>query len=90
MEFQWDSNKDTANQRKHGIGFREAATVFYDPLSTTFQDYDHSASEQRFVTIGMSAQGRLMVIAHAEHGDTIRIINARPVTQRERKFYEEE
>lgn len=90
MEFQWDPNKNAANQRKHGIGFREAATVFYDPLSTTFPDY---------LTIGMSARGRLIVVAHAEPdhspyeqrfpGETIRIISARQVTRRERKFYEE-
>jgi len=89
MKFQWDPNKDAANQRKHGVGFREAATVFDDPLSTTFPDYDHSASEQRFLAIGMSARGRVMVVAHAEQGDTIRIISARSVTKRERKFYEE-
>lgn len=89
MEFQWDPNKDAANQRKHGVGFREAATALGDPLSTTFPDHDHSEPEQRFLTIGMSARGRLMVIAHAEEGDTIRIISARLVTKRERKFYEE-
>ena len=90
MEFRWDPNKDAANQRKHSVGFREAATVFHDPLSTTFPDYDHSASEQRFLTIGVSVRGRVMVVAHAEQGDTIRIISARQATKRERKFYEED
>ncbi len=90
MEFKWDPNKDAANRRKHGVGFREAATVFGDPLSTTVPDYDHSASEERFLTIGKSARGRLMVVAHADEGESIRIISARPVTRRERKFYEED
>jgi len=89
MEFEWDPRKDAANRRKHGVGFREAATVFGDPLATTFPDMDHSLSEQRFLTIGASASGRLLGVAHTESDDTIRVINARPVTRRERRFYEE-
>ena len=88
MEFEWDPRKDAANRRKHGIGFREATTVSGDPLATTFPDIDHSLSEQRFLTIGASVSGRILVVAHTE-GDTTRIISARPVTRRERKFYEE-
>jgi hypothetical protein len=61
--FAWDSEKAAANLKKHGVDFREAATVFDDPLSTTFPDDDHSTSEQRFLTIGMSAPGRLLVVA---------------------------
>lgn len=90
MEFEWDPRKDAANQRKHGIGFREATTVFGDPLATTFHDAEHSASEQRFLTIGASVGGRLVVVAHSDRQETIRIISARPVTARERRFYEEE
>ena len=89
MKFEWDARKDAANRRKHGVGFREAATVFGDPLAATFPDVDHSISEQRFLTIGASAGGRMLVVAHVEIRDTIRIISARPVTRRERKFYEE-
>lgn len=89
MDFEWDSKKDTANQRKHGISFREAATVFEDVLSTTFPDQDHSSSEQRYLTIGLSTLGRLLVISHTERRDTIRIISARLVTRREKGFYEE-
>jgi uncharacterized DUF497 family protein len=89
MEFEWDSRKDAANRRKHGIGFREAATVFGDPLATTFPDTDHSISEHRFLTIGASLSGRLLVVAHTDIEDTIRIISARPVTRYERRFYEE-
>jgi len=89
MEFEWDPRKDAANRRKHGVGFREAATVFGDPLATTFPDTDHSTSEHRFLTIGASVSGRLLVVAHTESDDTIRVISARPVTWRERGFYEE-
>lgn len=90
MIFAWDVRKNKANLKKHGIDFREAATVFYDPLSTTFPDEDHSEQEQRFLTIGASARGSILVIAHTEEGDTIRVISARQATPQERKFYEEE
>jgi uncharacterized protein len=89
MKFEWDSRKDAANRRKHGVGFREATTVFGDPLAVTFPDADHSMSEHRFLTIAASASGRMLVVAHTENDETIRIISARPVTRRERSFYEE-
>jgi uncharacterized DUF497 family protein len=90
MEFEWDPRKDAANQRKHVVGFREATTVFGDPLATTFPDRDHSISEQRFLTIGLSVNDRLLVVVHSERRESIRIISARPATARERNFYEEE
>jgi hypothetical protein len=74
----------------HGVDFREAATVFDDSLSTTFPDVDHSVGERRFLIIGMSAPGRILVVSHTETGDTIRIISARTATRRERRFYEED
>jgi uncharacterized DUF497 family protein len=89
MEFAWDPRKEAANRRKHGVGFRETATVFGDPLAITFPDVDHSESEQRFLTLGASFTGRLLVVAHTETAETIRIISARQVTRQERKFYEE-
>ena len=89
MKFTWDSAKASENLRKHGVDFREASTVFDDPLSTTFPDADHSAAERRFLIIGMSALARILVVAHTETGDTIRIISARVTTRHERKFYEE-
>ena len=89
MKFEWDSRKDAANRRKHGIGFREATTVFGDPFATTFPDTDHSITELRFLTIGASAGGHLLVVAHAETEECIRIISARAVTRSERTFYEE-
>jgi hypothetical protein len=85
----WDPEKEVRNRRKHGVSFREAATVLADPLSTTFPDPDHSKEEERHVTIGMSQQGRIVVVAHTEEGDTVRIISARRATRRERRFYEE-
>jgi len=90
MEFEWDPRKDAANQRKHAVGFREATTVFGDPLATTFPDSEHSIVEPRFLTIGASVSNRLLVVIHSERRESIRIISARPATARERKFYEEE
>ncbi len=89
MDFEWDLRKDAANQRKHHVSFSEAQTVFGDPLSTTFPDPDHSLVEQRFLTIGSSRLGRLLVVAHTEEHGKIRIVSARGVTKGERIFYEE-
>ena len=90
MRFTWDPPKDAANQKKHGVGFREAASVLEDPLSTTFPDPAHSREEQRYVTIGRSRLGATLVVAHTDRQDRIRIISARRATPRERRFYEEE
>jgi len=89
VQFEWDLKKTANNLRKHGISFKEAATVFGDPLSMTFEDPDHSIDEQRFVTIGESRKRRVLVVAHTDRGGVIRIISARKATRRERKFYEE-
>ena len=89
MSFAWNALKAAGNLRKHGVSFDEAATVFFDPLSATGDDPDHSFEERRFVTFGMSSSGRLLVVAHAEQGDAIRIITARQATRAERKLYEE-
>lgn len=88
MKFEWDKDKERRNVRKHAISFDEAVTVFYDPLSATFVDTDHSIEEYRFITVGYSSQGRLFVISHTERGDVIRIISARPATTSERKRHE--
>jgi len=74
--------------KKHGVSFDEAATAFYDPLSATFDDPDHSEGEQRLITVGVSSQGRLLVIAHTDRGNVVRIINARLATAHERKKHE--
>ena len=89
MRFEWDASKAAANFRKHGVSFREAASVFFDPHSATGDDPDHSLDEMRFVTFGISSSGRLLAVAHAEHDDAIRIITARHATRAERTLYEE-
>ena len=89
MNFEWDPAKAAQNRRKHRVSFHEGATVFGDPLAATYRDPDHSISEQRFVTIGMSSAGRVLIVAHADRGENIRIISARRATLRERKHYEE-
>jgi uncharacterized DUF497 family protein len=89
VRFEWNARKAAANLRKHGVSFDEAASVFFDPLSATGDDPDHSLDEGRFVTFGMSSSGRLLVVAYAEHDDTIRIITARLAVRAERKLYEE-
>ena len=89
MRFEWDAEKNAANLQKHGVSFEETATVFGDPLSDTFDDPDHSVEESRFLTIGASETGRLLIIAHTDRNDTIRIISAREATKQERRGYEE-
>jgi hypothetical protein len=89
MHFEWNPAKAKKNFQKHGVSFEEAASVFYDPLAVTGADPDHSELEERMITFGMSSQGRLLVVAHTEHGDAIRIISARVTTQHERHIYEE-
>lgn len=88
MEFEWDAEKAAENQRKHGVTFREAATVFGDPLAITFSDPDHSENEARFLTFGLSIRYRLLVVSHTDRGDRLRIISCRELTTRERKIYE--
>ena len=87
MEFEWELRKATANLRKHGVDFADAATVLYDDLAITFPD-DHP-SEERFVTIGMGALGRVLVVVYAWRNDRARLISARHATRRERGQYEE-
>ena len=89
MRFEWDPEKAAENLAKHGVSFEEAATVFRDTLSATGSDPDHSFDEEQFITFGVSSAGRLLVVAHTDREDTIRIISARPATPLERKIYEE-
>ena len=77
MEFEWDPDKATRNFVKHGDAFTEAATVFGDPPALTFSDPDHADDEDRFVTFGHSAGGRLLIVSHTDRGDRSRIISAR-------------
>ena len=88
MEFEWDPEKAAANAKKHGVDFAEAMTVFGDPLELTIADPDHSEDEQRFLSIGISTAGRLLVVAYTERAGRTRIINARETSSQERKDYE--
>jgi uncharacterized DUF497 family protein len=87
--FEWDPKKARKNINTHGVSFDEASTAFRDPLSQTINDPLHSEGENRFVLLGRSIQGRLLVIIHADRGERIRIISARLATTRERLKYEE-
>jgi uncharacterized DUF497 family protein len=89
LTFEWDSEKDRRNIEKHGVSFSEASTVLADPLTITIGDPEHSAGEERFITVGLSYRQRLLVVAHRDDGDRIRIITARVGTRRERRDYEE-
>ena len=88
MEFEWDPGKAAANAKKHGVAFAEACTVFDDPFELTIPDPEHSAGEFRFVSIGSSVAGRLLIVSYTERGDRIRLINARIASAAERKQYE--
>ena len=89
MRFEWDERKAAVNLRKHKVSFSEAVSVFYDTLSATGNDPEHSIDEQRFVTFGISASGRLLVVAHVDRNASIRIISARLATRAEKGVYEE-
>jgi uncharacterized DUF497 family protein len=88
MRFEWDGDKAKANVKRHRVSFDEAVTVFYDPLAATFADPDHSDDESRFLTVGYSARGRLVVVSHVERGTATRLITARRATAHERKRHE--
>ena len=88
--FEWDPEKADANFQKHGVSFDEASTVFGDALSLLMPDPDHSAHEERYLVLGMSAHRKLLVVAFAERPPNTRLISARRATRAERKRYEEE
>ena len=89
LTFEWDARKARANLKKHGISFEEARTVFNDPLALTFPDVDHSNGEQRYLSIGLSSQGRVLVVVHMERSENIRLISCRRATPKERAAYEQ-
>jgi uncharacterized DUF497 family protein len=90
LTFEWDDAKAHANLQKHGISFEEAASAFGDPLSVTIDDPDHSADEARFLLLGATHIGQVVVVAHTERQDNIRIISARRATRQEKRDYERE
>lgn len=87
-KFEWDTEKAAANLAKHGVSFEQAASVFSDPLSLTAYDPDHSHEEERYITMGTSSENQLLIVAHTDRDDRIRIISARQLTKRERRNYE--
>ena len=89
MQFEWSENKAASNLSKHGVSFEEAKTVFEDPLYVDFYDPDHSEDEERYLIVGQSSRGRLLIVSYTERGDSIRLISARELTREERSAYEE-
>ncbi|MFZ2393699.1 MAG: BrnT family toxin [Rhodoferax sp.] len=89
MNFEWDPPKASANVKKHGITFDEAATVFLDPMALSGPDPDHSLDESRYISFGVSSLGHLLAVSHTYRPGGIRLISARRVTRAERKIYEE-
>jgi uncharacterized DUF497 family protein len=87
--FEWDEVKAKANLRKHRVSFEEGKTIFNDPFLFTFPNDKHSAREERYINIGLSANGRVLILTHTERQGKIRIISCRKATPRERRFYEE-
>ena len=88
-QFVWYPAKARSNLQKHQVSFDEASTIFDDPQYITFLDEEHSEGEERYITIGLSNQGRLLMVAHTERNEEIRIISARKATRNEEKFYQE-
>ncbi len=89
MDYEWDAEKAEQNFQKHGVAFDEAATVFGDPLYVDFYDPDHSDEEHRYIVIGLSNAGRLLLVSYTERERAVRLISARELTSAERKAYEE-
>lgn len=91
MIFEWDEAKNLINQRKHGISFEEAKSVFFDISAILFDDPDHSEVEDRFLIIGMSDKRGICIVSHCYRGadEKIRIISARKATKSERDIYEQ-
>ena len=83
------SDKAAINAKKHRVSFEEAKTVFDDPMFITFIDEEHFIDEERYITIGLSNRGRLLMVAHTDRQDQIRIISARKATKKEERFYAE-
>ena len=90
LQFEWDKEKAQINLEKHKVSFEEGVTVFHDVLVATRPDPDHSEDEQRYIAIGQSVKGRILVVAYTERQDKTRLISCRRATPRERKAYEKD
>ena len=88
--FEWDSDKAAANKREHGVSFDEATEAFGDPLSLNMLDPNHCIAEERYLVLGLSRQGRLLVVSYAERAPRTRLISARLASRAERRRYEED
>ncbi|MEW6286608.1 MAG: BrnT family toxin [Chloroflexota bacterium] len=88
-DFEWDPDKAQRNLQKHEVSFEEASSVFDDPLFITLLDDEHSDDEERYITVGILNKNRLLLVAHTDRNNRIRIISARKATKNEEKFYEE-
>lgn len=88
-KFEWDRRKAQHNLDKHNVSFDEAKTIFDDEMYITVIDEEHSTDEERYITLGLSRRGRLLLVAHTERSQFIRIISARPATRKEEQFYAE-
>ena len=88
MEFEWAPEKAAENLKRHGVDFVEASTIFGDPLEVTIPDPDHSDGEARFLSLGLSVDARVLVVAYTEREGKIRIIHARVAAPKERRTYE--
>lgn len=90
IRFSWDPDKAKINEKKHGVSFEEAATIFYDDNARFDHDPDHSQDEDRFILLGMSVKFRILVVCHCYRSDDaeIRVISARKATKKEREQYE--
>jgi uncharacterized DUF497 family protein len=86
--FEWNADKARINLKKHGVSFDEGATIFNDPMIATMPDSTHSEQEPRFIAIGMSANGRLLVVVFTERGDETRLVSCRKATKTETESYE--
>ncbi len=89
MQFEWDEDKATSNRSKHGVSFEEAKTVFDDLFYVDFYDPDHSEDEERYIIVGESSRGRLLIVSYTERDDSMRLVSAREVTRTEREAYKE-
>ena len=89
LTFEWDEVKAKENLKKHEVSFEEGKTIFNDPFLFTFPDIEHSADEERYINIGLSANGHILIVTHTERQEKVRIVSCRKATARERRFYEE-
>ena len=89
ITFSWDERKNKLNEKKHGVFFEEAQTIFFDENAIEFYDFEHSQSEDRFLMLGLSGRLRMLLVCYClrEENNVIRIISVRKATKREQKNY---